>query len=221
MATNDEQKPWVLFFGPGASRFISVVTEAGYRIKDFPQCSIDWGKEIIPEMVACVFIDGDHEQGSMFSLLPTFRHHLGKCPIVVLEATFGEGPAMRAKALNQGATAILTKPVTPQLFAAQLKMIARQCQAPGIGVDFPYIHYYGVKVDFYTRAILDRQVHGSCVLSERAFDVLLYFARATGEVTRTDLVRAVWGWDHERRPRTLDGYLAELTTKVGNFFQLE
>jgi DNA-binding response OmpR family regulator len=128
-------------------------------------------------------------------------------PVIVLTAR-GELDD-RVSGLRAGAVDYLVKPFAlAELEAridAQLRA-GRQAPTTSIGLGALYL-------DLLTRRVVydGRTIH----LSNTEFDLLSYFARNAGQVlTRQQIHRAVWGYDHDPATNVVDVYVGYLRRKL-------
>ncbi len=127
-------------------------------------------------------------------------------PIIVVSARSDE--VDRIVGLEIGADDYITKPFSPREFIARLRAVLRR-----VGVEPPTPSKQRtigeVSIDADRREVT---VDGKAVrLKPREFDLLWLFARNEGHVfTRDQLIEAVWGFDFEGDPRTVDVHVRRL-----------
>jgi len=128
-------------------------------------------------------------------------------PVIVLTA-LGEVDD-RVSGLDAGATDYLTKPFSLAELAAriraQLRVASQVPQTSLIGG--------GIEVD-----LLTREVHRGANLvrlSTTEFELLVYLMRNRGHVlTREQILRAVWGYEHDPGTNVVDVYVGYLRRKL-------
>lgn len=127
-------------------------------------------------------------------------------PIVVVSARGAE--IDRVVGLEMGADDYICKPFSPREFIARVRAVMRrsgvapppQAQRRTVGE---------ISVDADRREVIARgkEVH----LKPREFDLLWLFARNEGHVfTRDQLIEAIWGFDFEGDPRTVDVHVRRI-----------
>jgi DNA-binding response OmpR family regulator len=128
-------------------------------------------------------------------------------PVIVLTAR-GELED-RVAGLNAGAVDYLVKPFALAELDARIRAqlrAARQLPATTI-------RHAGLEVDLITRKV---QSHGQPVrLTNTEFDLLAYFMNSPGRtLTRQQILRAVWGYDHDPETNVVDVYVGYLRRKL-------
>jgi DNA-binding response OmpR family regulator len=144
---------------------------------------------------------------SGLEVLERLRQVKPALPVIVLTA-LGEIDD-RVAGLDAGATDYLTKPFSlAELSArirAQLRIASQAPQTSLTGGD--------VAVDLLTREV---QRGGELVrLSTTEFELLVYLMRNRGHVlTREQILRAVWGYEHDPGTNVVDVYVGYLRRKL-------
>jgi DNA-binding response OmpR family regulator len=128
-------------------------------------------------------------------------------PVIVLTA-LGEVDD-RVSGLDAGATDYLTKPFSLAELAARIRAQLRiASQVPQTSLTGG-----GVEVDLLTREVR-RQGH-LVRLSTTEFELLAYLMRNRGHVlTREQILRAVWGYEHDPGTNVVDVYVGYLRRKL-------
>ncbi len=129
-------------------------------------------------------------------------------PVIALTA-LGEVED-RVTGLDAGAVDYLTKPFSLAELAArvraQLRMAAQAPQTELSGA--------GIEVNLITREV--RRGGEPLRLSVTEFDLLVYLMRNPGHVlTREQILRAVWGYEHDPGTNVVDVYIGYLRRKLG------
>jgi DNA-binding response OmpR family regulator len=128
-------------------------------------------------------------------------------PVIVLTAR-GEIED-RVAGLNAGAVDYLVKPFALAELEARIRAQLRTArQAPATS-----LRHSGLEMD-----LLSRTVHrnGTLVrLTNTEFDLLAYFMNHPGQVlTRQQILRAVWGYEHDPATNIVDVYIGYLRRKL-------
>jgi two-component system KDP operon response regulator KdpE len=119
--------------------------------------------------------------------------------------------ADKISALDGGADDYLTKPFDVAELLARLRVLQRSL--PGIP-DGPLLIEGDLKVDLSTHEVTLKGERLNFTPTEEALFYLL--VRYAGKVvTRTHLMRCIWGTDEEERVRELQVYVANLRGKLG------
>jgi len=133
-------------------------------------------------------------------------------PVVIVSARGGE--IDRVVGLELGADDYISKPFSPREFLARVRAIMRRS-----GVAMPPTAQRrtigAISVDADRREVI---AFGKSVrLKPREFDLLWLFARNEGHVfTRDQLIEAVWGYDFEGDPRTVDVHVRRIRRAIGD-----
>lgn len=103
-----------------------------------------------------------------------------------------------------GATETIPKPVRMGVLAARAKALIEEA---------------GLAVGPWRFLVPTRQLKRGCEtvakLTPKEADVLLFLYRATGPVTRSDLLDAVWGYSGEADTHTVETHIHSLRRKLG------
>jgi DNA-binding response OmpR family regulator len=128
-------------------------------------------------------------------------------PVIVLTAR-GELED-RIAGLNAGAIDYLVKPFA---FAELEARIAAQLRAARQAPPTT-LRYAGLEVDLLTRRVTR---DGETIrLTTTEFDLLAYFMNSAGQtLTRQQILRAVWGYDHDPETNVVDVYVGYLRRKL-------
>jgi two-component system response regulator RegX3 len=132
-------------------------------------------------------------------------------PIVVVSARNAE--VDRVVGLELGADDYITKPFSPRELVARVRAVMRRS-----GMAPPAAHARSVGqlcIDAQRREVA---INGKPVsLKPREFDLLWLLMRNEGRVfTRDQLIEAVWGFDFEGDPRTVDVHMRRIRRAIGD-----
>lgn len=126
-------------------------------------------------------------------------------PVIVLTAR--SSLADRVEGLDAGATDYLGKPFAFEELAARVRAHLRH--AP----DVTRLVAAGIEMDLLARTVLSNAVEVH--LSAKEFDLLAHFLRNPGRiVSREELLRGVWGYQHEPGTNIVDVYVGYLRRKL-------
>jgi DNA-binding response OmpR family regulator len=144
---------------------------------------------------------------SGLEVLERLRASKPTLPVVVLTA-LGEVDD-RVSGLDAGATDYLTKPFSLAELSARIRAQLRiASQAPQTTLSGG-----GVEVDLLTREV--RRSGEPVRLSTTEFELLVYLMRNRGHVlTREQILRAVWGYEHDPGTNVVDVYVGYLRRKL-------
>jgi DNA-binding response OmpR family regulator len=139
-------------------------------------------------------------------VLARLRAGGGRCPVLVLTAR--DAVASRVAALDAGADDYLIKPFAFDELVARLRALARRASgprwAPLVGGVVALDDELGVRVG-------ERRV----VLSPREHALVGYLLRRRGEVvSRADILREVFGYQHDPGTNAIDVHLAHVRRKL-------
>ena len=130
----------------------------------------------------------------------------GRCPIIILTAR-GE-KADKLKGLTLGADDYITKPFDLMELLARIKVVLRRTSR-----HITRLMLGNVIVDFQTLSAVcgDSRVD----LTNREFDLLRYLAERQGRVvSRSELLREIWGYADDPSTRSVDHAIARLRKKI-------
>lgn len=142
-------------------------------------------------------------------VLELLRDAKPSLPVIVLTAR-GEVED-RVSGLDAGAIDYLTKPFSLSELAARIRAQLR------IAAQMPQTNLSGagIEVDLISREV---RCDGQPVrLSTTEFELLIHLMRNRGRVLkREQILRAVWGYDHDPGTNVVDVYIGYLRRKLGN-----
>ena len=139
----------------------------------------------------------------------------GYVPVLMLTAKSTE--LDRVLGLEMGADDYLTKPFSVAELGARIKALFRRVDAmaspPPEDATEDRIERDGLTIDPARRRVT---IQGEEIdLTAREFDLLFHFARHPGRVfSRTQLLDAVWGYNHEGYEHTVNTHINRLRGKI-------
>lgn len=141
-------------------------------------------------------------------VLAALRRSKPALPVIILTAR-GE-IADRVEGLEGGATDYLTKPFAFDELLARVRAHLRGSASAGTTV----LEAGGLSLDLLTRTV---ERDGARVrLPEREADLLAHLMRRPGQVCAKDeLLRSVWGYDHDPGTNVIQVYIGYLRRKLG------
>ncbi len=134
-------------------------------------------------------------------------------PIIIISARSSE--VQRILGLELGADDYLAKPFSMLELVARVKALLRRVEALSRDTrsEAGRVDVGGLTLDPLTR---EAAVDGAAIdLTPREFDLLYHFARHPGKAfSRTDLLNAVWGYQHEGYEHTVNTHINRLRAKI-------
>jgi DNA-binding response OmpR family regulator len=192
---------------PGIVDFI----ERGLRARGYDvRTALDGGTGLevaLGERVDLVVLDLMLPVRSGLSVLGELVERRPGLPVIVLTAR-GELED-RVAGLNAGAIDYLVKPFAFAELEARIAAQLRAArQAPPTTLRFA-----GLELDLLTRRVTR---DGEPIrLTTTEFDLLAYFMNSPGQtLTRQQILRAVWGYDHDPETNVVDVYVGYLRRKL-------
>jgi len=151
-----------------------------------------------------------------YEVLRRFRETNTSTPVLMLTARGEEVDKVRG--LRTGADDYVTKPFGLMELLARIEVLLRRGQERSGSGDSPNatpICVRDIEVNLATRSV---HRNGRPIeLAPKEFDLLVELLRHDGAiVSRTDLMRAVWGHSAAVVSRTVDTHIAELRRKLGD-----
>ena len=142
---------------------------------------------------------------SGWDLLQAFRREGHETPVIFVSAL--DAVEERVKGLQMGADDYVVKPFALDELVARIETVIRRVTA------LVPVSLGEIKLDIARRRV---SVAGNPVeVSPREFDLLLALVRAQGEVlSRTDLLRDVWGIEHEPGTNLVDVHVGRLRKRL-------
>jgi DNA-binding response OmpR family regulator len=140
-------------------------------------------------------------------VLDELRAAKPQVPVIVLTA-LGE-IEQRVAGLDAGAVDYLVKPFSLSELSARIRAQLRvHGHAPATRLSVG-----GIEIDLITREVRRGEAHVR--LSTTEFELLVYLMRHRGRVlTREQILRAVWGYEHDPETNVVDVYIGYLRRKL-------
>jgi len=140
-----------------------------------------------------------------WDLLADLRERGRETPVIFVTAR--DSVEERVRGLRLGADDYVIKPFAFQELIARIEVVIRRRK------ELPPIEVGDLKLDLARRQA--RRNDNSIDLSPREFDLLLALVRAEGRtLTRTELLRDVWGIDGEPATNLVDVHIGRLRRKL-------
>jgi two-component system OmpR family response regulator len=132
-------------------------------------------------------------------------------PIILVSARSAEDE--RIHGLDEGADDYITKPFGVDELIARVRAVLRRVEAMQFVVSTDVVCVNGVVLDPIRRTV---SITGKSVrLTVREFELLLYFAKAPGQVfNRSELLEKVWGYGHQGYLHTVNTHINRLRNKI-------
>ena len=147
-----------------------------------------------------------------YRVIRTLREERIETPILILTARGEE--ADKVKGLRLGADDYVTKPFGAMELLARVDALLRRSRLSATAAPAAVLDRFGdVEVNRGARTVKRR---GEPVgLAPKEFDLLIALMDRPGTVVpRGDLLRAVWGYQHDISTRTVDIHVSELRAKL-------
>src|SRR5205085_2648576 len=162
-----------------------------------------WAPDLVILDLTLPLMDG-------YQVLSAIRRDKNPVPVIILTARGEEADKVRGFRLD--ADQYVTKPFGVLELLERVNSLLRRSAARGRPND-DAIHFGDVCVDVAARTVV--RAGEPCLLSPKAFDLLLALIRRSGAVaSRAELLREVWGYGAFVLSRTVDSHVAELRRKL-------
>ncbi len=159
--------------------------------------------------LSLVILDVMMPQYDGWSVLRHIRKKDSKLPVVMLTARSEDSDEVFG--LELGASDYITKPFSPIVLMARIKLLLRQQpESSGSGVkDFD-----GLVIDEVARVVT---CDGERIdLSPKEYELLVYLAvNQKVALSREQILNALWGYDYFGDLRTVDTHIKKLRAKLG------
>jgi DNA-binding response OmpR family regulator len=131
-------------------------------------------------------------------------------PVLLLSAR--DAPSDKVEGLNLGADDYVTKPFALSELLARINAALRR-QRRKLGPTSGELSFGDVTIDLKDRRVTKAGV--PLEMTAREFDLLVFLARTRDRVlTRSQILRAVWGDDYDGTERTVDNFMVRLRDKI-------
>ena len=114
----------------------------------------------------------------------------------------------RVSGLDAGAIDYVVKPFALAELIARVQTHLRSAQR----VTWAQLRSGDIEIDLLSRAV--RRAGERVYLSSTEFDLLVFLVDCPRAVTRTEILRAVWGYEHDVRTNIVDVYVGYLRRKL-------
>jgi DNA-binding response OmpR family regulator len=142
-------------------------------------------------------------------VLESIRRRRPELPVIILTAR--DEIADRVEGLDSGATDYVTKPFAFEELLARVRAHLRQAETERPTV----LEAGGIKLDLLSRRA--ERDGASVRLPEREADLLAHLMRRAGEVCgREELLRSVWGYEHDPGTNVVQVYVGYLRRRLGS-----
>jgi two-component system KDP operon response regulator KdpE len=132
-----------------------------------------------------------------------------EAPVIVL--TVQDGEAEKIEALDSGADDYVTKPFNTGELLARLRAALRRSNRGRS--DEPVVRFGDVEVDLAARRVTLKGQHVKLTATE--YNLVRLFVRHSGKVlTHRQILREVWGAEHEEQTQYLRVYMKRLREKL-------
>ena len=137
---------------------------------------------------------------------------LSRTPVIMLTAK-GETDD-RIHALDGGADDYIVKPFDSKELFARIRAVLRRSSSSGSKTGSRRVEFANISVDFDNYTVMK---NGEKVrMSPKEIELLYYLASNLGiAITRSELLRAVWGEDYFGDGRTLDVHIKRIRSHLG------
>jgi DNA-binding response OmpR family regulator len=139
----------------------------------------------------------------------TKRLRASKNAVPILLLTARDAAADVVKGLDAGADDYLVKPFAFSVLLARLRAMSRRRDIPPVGV----LKLHDLELDPAARTVT--RGGKPITLTATEFRILEFMLRRIGRaVSRTSMIEAVWGFEQDVEPNTIDVYIKFLRSKL-------
>ena len=116
----------------------------------------------------------------------------------------------QAKGFKCGADDYISKPFSPTVLLARIDSVLRRCSVKNQNSILK-----AGPVELYLKSKYMKLNGNIVVLTQKEFDLLTYLMTNPREVlTRNQILNAIWNYDYEGDPRTVDTHIKQLRSKL-------
>ena len=143
-----------------------------------------------------------------FSVLKKIRED-SMIPVIMLTARDEEYDQL--KGLKNGADDYISKPFSPTVLLARIEAILRRINKK----DKPEKIICGnIIIDDLAKTVYHDET--PLVLTQKEYELIVYFLMNNGIVlTREQILNAIWNYDYDGDPRTVDTHIKQIRAKLG------
>ena len=164
----------------------------------------EWSPELVLLDLMLPGLDG-------YSVLQAIRRRGNHVPVIILSAKGEEADKVRGFRLD--ADQYVTKPFGVLELTERISMLLRRRARDEAPAAPPTLRFGDLVIDTGARTVT--RAGAACALSLKAYELLLALVRRQGVVvTRTDLLKEVWGYNAFVTTRTVDTHVAELRRRI-------
>jgi two-component system response regulator MprA len=139
----------------------------------------------------------------------TKRLRASKKTVPILLLTARDAAADVVKGLDAGADDYLVKPFAFSVLLARLRAMSRRREVPPVGL----LKLHDLELDPASRTVTRGGKPISLTATE--FRILEFMLRRIGRaISRTSMIEAVWGFEQDIEPNTIDVYIKSLRSKL-------
>jgi DNA-binding response OmpR family regulator len=144
-----------------------------------------------------------------YEVCKILKKEIPELPIIMLTAKSQEAEIVTG--LELGADDYITKPFSVLELLARISALFRRIKSdPGL----PEVHHCGdLEINFkkYQASRKGKPLK----LSPREYEILGYFIERQGEIiSREELLKEIWGYEHSPDTRTVDAHIVKLRQKI-------
>lgn len=129
-------------------------------------------------------------------------------PVIMVTAKDQEYDQL--KGFKCGADDYISKPFSPTVLLARIESVLRRCSPKA---QFQVLECGGIQLLMKSKSL---KVHDQVVpVTQKEFDLLAYMMSNPREVlSRNQILNAIWNYDYEGDPRTVDTHIKQLRAKL-------
>lgn len=145
-----------------------------------------------------------------WSVLRHIRNKDSQIPVIMLTARSEDNDEVFG--LELGASDYITKPFSPIVLMARIKLLLRRQTDSGANA---LKNFDGLVIDEVARVVTDGDQRID--LSPKEYELLVYLAvNRNVALSREQILNAIWGYDYFGELRTVDTHIKKLRAKLGD-----